>query len=211
MSISSHASPLSQYANNGTGGYKIGKGLREGFEGEPQPSQENTGSSDSASITQGSDQPFADDDLVLDAGPAAPLEEASISTPPPILQPNAPLMGEGPEGSGMDQPLTKSDSAPATQPQQMIVNEPDIIKARMRQMYPKINKDSFNAVDGGICPLGYALSGNLCYENCPANYKDDGKTCARSSYVIDRPNYDRGGGVPYQRIRSKYSQVLPGN
>ena len=59
----------------------------------------------------------------------------------------------------------------------------------------------------GMCPLGYSLSGNMCYENCPPQYRDEGDKCSRDTYVTDRSSYDRGGGVPYKRIRSKHSNA----
>jgi hypothetical protein len=76
----------------------------------------------------------------------------------------------------------------------------------------KINKDQFIPANGSYCPYGYALSGSICYENCPPNYKDiDGVSCMREGYLIDRPNYDRGSGVPFSQMRSKYARIHPGN
>ena len=75
----------------------------------------------------------------------------------------------------------------------------------------KINKDRFIAGDGTGCPYGYALSGGMCYENCPPNYKDiDGVSCMREGYIIDRPSYDRGSGIPYTQTRPKYARMHPG-
>lgn len=54
------------------------------------------------------------------------------------------------------------------------------------------------------CPLGYAQSGDLCYENCPSNYRDEGDKCIRDQYIIDRPSYDRGSGAPYVTRRPKF-------
>ena len=59
------------------------------------------------------------------------------------------------------------------------------------------------------CPLGYTLSGNMCYENCPTNYTDTGNDCIIDSYAVDRPSYDRGSGVPYASKRSKYAHIKP--
>lgn len=75
----------------------------------------------------------------------------------------------------------------------------------------KLNKDQFIPANGSYCPYGYALSGSICYENCPPNYKDvDGVSCLREGYIVDRPSYDRGSGVPFTQTRPKYARIHPG-
>jgi hypothetical protein len=59
------------------------------------------------------------------------------------------------------------------------------------------------------CPLGYTLSGDMCYENCPANYLDTGDGCVLDRYSVPRPSYDRGSGVPFATKRSKYLNINP--
>ena len=59
------------------------------------------------------------------------------------------------------------------------------------------------------CPLGYSLSGDMCYENCPSNYRDNGEYCIRERYAVKRPSYDRGSGIPYEQKRSKSIKVYP--
>lgn len=64
-------------------------------------------------------------------------------------------------------------------------------------------------VDELPCPLGYTLSGDTCYENCPPNYRDTGNGCVLDRYSVDRPSYDRGSGVPFATKRSKYQNINP--
>ncbi len=59
------------------------------------------------------------------------------------------------------------------------------------------------------CPLGYTLSGDKCYENCPPHYRDTGDNCALDRYAVERPTYDRGSGIPYASKRSKSLNVSP--
>lgn len=59
------------------------------------------------------------------------------------------------------------------------------------------------------CPLGYTLSGDMCYENCPPHYRDTGDGCVLDSYSVERPSYDRGSGIPYASKRSKNLKVNP--
>jgi hypothetical protein len=61
--------------------------------------------------------------------------------------------------------------------------------------------------DGLPCPLGYSLSGNMCYENCPPDFTDVGDKCKRGPITLDRPSYDRGSGVPYIRRTPKFFGV----
>ena len=60
------------------------------------------------------------------------------------------------------------------------------------------------------CPLGYTLSGDMCYENCPSFYRDEGAKCVRDEYVIDRESYNRGGGIPYLTKRAKFEKIHQG-
>lgn len=67
-------------------------------------------------------------------------------------------------------------------------------------------------VDELPCPLGYTLSGDKCYENCPPHYRDGGDggdDCILDRYAVERPSYDRGSGIPYASKRSKYLKVHP--
>lgn len=64
-------------------------------------------------------------------------------------------------------------------------------------------------IDELPCPLGYTLSGDMCYENCPSNYRDTGNDCVLDRYSVDRPSYDRGSGIPFQVKRSKYQNINP--
>jgi len=59
------------------------------------------------------------------------------------------------------------------------------------------------------CPLGYTLSGDKCYENCPPHYRDTGDNCVLDRYAVERPSYDRGSGIPYASKRSKTLKVSP--
>lgn len=64
-------------------------------------------------------------------------------------------------------------------------------------------------LDELACPLGYTLSGDKCYENCPPNYRDTGDGCVLGRYAVDRPSYDRGSGIPFAVKRSKYLNIDP--
>lgn len=64
-------------------------------------------------------------------------------------------------------------------------------------------------IDELPCPLGYTLSGDLCHENCPPNYRDTGDDCVLDRYSVDRPSYDRGSGIPFAVKRSKYQNINP--
>jgi len=64
-------------------------------------------------------------------------------------------------------------------------------------------------VDELPCSLGYTLSGDMCYENCPPNYRDTGDSCVLDRYMVARPSYDRGSGVPYATKRAKYQNINP--
>ena len=57
------------------------------------------------------------------------------------------------------------------------------------------------------CPLGYSLSGDMCYENCPSDYRNVGDKCVRDQYIVERPSYDRGSGVPYVTRSPKFQTV----
>jgi hypothetical protein len=59
------------------------------------------------------------------------------------------------------------------------------------------------------CPLGYTRSGDMCYENCPPNYRDTGDSCVMDRYSVSRPTYDRGSGIPFATKRSKFQQINP--
>lgn len=65
------------------------------------------------------------------------------------------------------------------------------------------------SVDELPCPLGYTLSGDKCYENCPPHYRDTGNGCTLDRYAVERPSYDRGSGIPYASKRSKSLKVHP--
>lgn len=57
---------------------------------------------------------------------------------------------------------------------------------------------------GQPCPRGYSLSGVMCYENCPPEYKDgEGQTCVRAGQSVPRESYNRGKGIPFIRVRSR--------
>ena len=64
-------------------------------------------------------------------------------------------------------------------------------------------------IDEGLspCPRGYALSGDLCYENCPPKYHHEkqGQThyCVRGEHAFPRQSYSRGDGIPIERKRRK--------
>jgi hypothetical protein len=134
---------------------------------------------------------------------APPLEETVPERPMEVVVQEPAGPEPVPDDPGAKPTSIVSAPAPATQPQQQISKENAAALKRIQSDYVGRSE--------GACPLGYALSGDMCFENCPANYKDTGMECARPSYVIDRPSYDRGGGVPYRVIRNKHSRLMPGN
>lgn len=136
---------------------------------------------------------------------SAPISTALTPTPKPTM--SAPTNIVTSESSTMISPSVNGIAATAalatpTQPIKKTINP---------AIFPS-DRDMDVPGDGSYCPYGYSLSGSTCYENCPPTYRDvDGTTCSREAYVIDRPNYDRGGGVPFTRTRSKFARVFPGN
>lgn len=127
-------------------------------------------------------------------------------SPPQSMQTPAPLNESGKTTDSMTIQQSEEGTAMPRGSERGVVQEP-------APATPSKNNAMLTLVEPtargphGMCPLGYTLSGNMCYENCPPHYRDEGNQCTRDTYVIDRPSYDRGGGVPYKRIRSKYSNV----
>lgn len=136
-----------------------------------------------------------------------PAPPSSLAPPAPAPLMSAPTNIVTPDSSTMISPTVNgiastSALAKPTQPIKKTINP---------AIFPS-DRDLDVPGDGAYCPYGYSLSGTMCYENCPPTYRDvDGITCSREAYVIDRPNYDRGGGVPFTRTRSKFARVFPGN
>lgn len=85
-------------------------------------------------------------------------------------------------------------------------NKPESLKKANRTLWKLEDR-----IDDGDkpCPLGYTLSGDKCYENCPPHYRDDGNNCHLDRYAVERPSYDRGSGIPYASKRSKTMKVSP--
>lgn len=161
--------------------------VAEGFDAPKAPTPTSTPTTTSTLTTTTSTQPL---------GMASPTPKPIVSAPTNKFESTTMI---SPSVNGIA--ATAALAAP-TQPVAKTINP---------AIFPS-DRDMDVPGDGSYCPYGYSLSGSTCYENCPPTYRDvDGTVCVREAYVIDRPNYDRGGGVPFTRTRSKFARVFPGN